>query len=86
MEKCQFIEECSFFKEETISQMPNLIDRFQKEYCHGNFSECARYRISAGLGLTYVPNLMMPTQLEWAELIFKEERPVRPTRRTCQSS
>lgn len=81
MEKCQFIDECSFFKEESISKMPNLIERFRTEYCYGNCSQCARYRISAGLGLTYVPNLMMPTQLEWAELIFKEERPISSLRR-----
>lgn len=74
MEKCQFIDECSFFKEEPIASMHNLIQRFRDEYCHSNCSSCARYRISAALGLTYVPALMMPTQLEWAELILKEEK------------
>lgn len=76
MNKCTFISECSFFKEEAISRMPNLMGKVQTEYCHDKFSQCARYRISAALGLSYVPNLMMPAQLEWAELILKEERPV----------
>ena len=74
MDKCQFIDECSFFKEETISRMPNLIEKFRTEYCHSTFGSCARYRICAALGLTHVPSLMMPTQIEWAELILKEER------------
>lgn len=74
MEKCQFIDECSFFQEDPISKMPNLIQRFRAEYCHNDCCSCARYRISAALGLTYVPSLMMPTQLEWAELILKEEK------------
>ena len=74
MEKCQFIDECSFFEEEPIVKMPNLIQRFRAEYCHKDCASCARHRISAALGLTYVPSLMMPTQLEWAELILKEEK------------
>jgi hypothetical protein len=37
--------------------------------------DCARYQIASTLGDPFVPSLMLPSQIEWAQQILKDNTP-----------
>lgn len=78
MTHCPRIENCTFFQEELYQKATHLIQSFRDHYCQGRFTDCACYQIASTLGDQYVPSLMLPTQIEWAQEILKENTPPLP--------
>lgn len=72
MAYCPRIEKCAFLKEEIYQNMKRLLQQYQNTYCQDRFTDCACYKIATTLGDQFVPSLMMPSQIEWAEQILKE--------------
>ncbi len=74
MARCPLYESCAFLKDETFEKMRGLVHRFQQIYCQGNYSGCARYKIASALGESFVPTLMMPNQIEWADQVLLDQQ------------
>jgi len=71
METCKYINDCAFFNDPSTQKFQALADQLKKDYCHGRFSDCARYLVASRIGQDQVPRSMLPTQLQWAEMIFR---------------
>ena len=74
MESCDFYETCELFNQECASNMPRLVSMFKVQYCQGDPSQCARSLVAAEIGRQHVPEFMLPTQIEWALQIIKEQK------------
>lgn len=74
MKSCDFYEICELFNQERASNMPRLVSMFKVRYCQGDPSQCARYKVSKEIGRQHVPEFMLPTQIEWAQQIIKEQK------------
>ena len=61
MSRCEIYAECWFYRNkiDPQSQAFELI----KEYCHGNYTNCARYQFSQSLGAFYVPKGLLPNEI-----------------------
>ncbi|MBN1123737.1 MAG: hypothetical protein JXA82_01930 [Sedimentisphaerales bacterium] len=79
MGHCPRIADCAFLKEEIYRNMPRLLQRFQNTYCQNRFTDCACYKIASVLGDQFVPSLMLPSQIEWAQQILKDNTPALTT-------
>lgn len=71
METCKYLQECAFFNHPTTQKFPVLADQLKADYCCGRFEDCARYQVACRLGRDEVPPSMLPTQMQWAEMIFR---------------
>ena len=72
MKHCEFYENCELFSADQSIHMPKLFSMFRERYCLGGHDQCARYHVTRRAGKQYVPSFMLPTQMEWAEMIVKE--------------
>lgn len=79
MAHCPQIEECLFFQEEIYLKTTHLVQDFQF-YSQDKYVDCALYVISSSLGEQYVPPLMLPSKIEWAQEILKENMHTLPIR------
>ena len=73
METCKYLESCAFFNNPATQKFQILTDQLKVDYCHGRFADCARYQVASRLGPDKVPPTMLPTQLQWAEMIFRHQ-------------
>ena len=76
METCRYLDNCAFFNAPSTQGIQILTDQLKKDYCRGRFDTCARFQVASQLGKEYVPQLMLPTQLQWAEKIFHRHEEV----------
>ena len=63
MADCEFLKECLFFN----NKMPidsALGALFKKNYCQGDSTSCARYKVGKKLGREKVPADLYPIMLE----------------------
>ncbi len=67
-------------------EMPKLASLFKVRYCTDQFDQCARYQVARTVGLKEVPEFMLPSQVEWAEQIIKEQNTSRQTVAVSQLS
>lgn len=72
METCKYLRDCEFFNNPNTQQFQVLADQLKADYCQGRFADCARFQVAIRLGRDQVPATMLPTQLQWAELIFRQ--------------
>ncbi len=63
MPDCEKLAGCLFFNGQ-LAQMPVLSDRLRTQYCHGDFTVCARYVVCQARGRDAVPGDLFPNQLE----------------------
>jgi len=68
MKICENIEQCIFFNNR-MSNMPTMAEIYKKQFCKGEFSECARYILLNEFTSEDVPGDLFPIQKERAEKI-----------------
>lgn len=73
MSECGFVSRCTFF-EDRMSKMPGMAEMLRTRYCVGDFTECARHRLTEEFGLEAVPSDLFPNQNEVAEQILQQMR------------
>ncbi|MCP4605036.1 MAG: hypothetical protein GY847_31690 [Proteobacteria bacterium] len=66
MNKCEFLEKCSFFDDE-MAGMSSYSEVIKKTYCHGNPYSCARHVVGIQLGFDKVPKNLWPNKIEEAK-------------------
>lgn len=79
MAHCPRIDNCAFLKDEMYQQMTRLLERFQELYCQDQFTSCACYKIASALDESFIPPVMLPSQVEWADQIIRENKPLLQT-------
>ncbi len=77
MAGCPKKDACSLLTDKTFQKMPGLLQRFRKNFCEGDFTLCARYKVAAACADDVVPESMLPTQIDWALQIIQEEKPLK---------
>jgi hypothetical protein len=75
---CDYCTQCTILTENG-KEMPKLASLFKERYCTDQFDQCARYQVARSVGLNGVPELMLPSQVEWAQQIIKEQKSGRQT-------
>lgn len=48
------------------------VEMVKEKYCNNNYSACARYMVLKSVGGDFVPNDLMPEQVERVKKIIKE--------------
>ncbi len=71
METCKYLQGCAFFNDPSVQRFQILFDQLKADYCQGHFEDCARYQVASQIGREHVPTSMLPTQLQWAEMILR---------------
>lgn len=69
MPNCEMIEKCIFFNDK-MANKPGTADMMKKNYCQGNWQECARYKVCKGLGRDKVPGDLFPSQGDRAKALI----------------
>ena len=59
MADCERLPTCIFFNDR-MENMPSVAALLKKQYCHGDFEACARFRVAAKVGSTNVPLNLFP--------------------------
>ena len=67
--ECEYLSGSIFFNDK-MSDMPACAEQYKSRYCHGDNSDCARYRVLKALGREKVPSFLFPNQLEIAEKVI----------------
>ena len=73
MPDCQCLPKCPFFHDK-MKNMPSMANVYKKNYCKGNYTECARYRVFKTLGRDKVPGTLFPNMADEAERIIKKNK------------
>jgi hypothetical protein len=71
MENCSFLSGCPFYNDK-MENKPALASMYKKNYCEGNYADCARWKIATTVGRPAVPADLFPNQHDRAELILQE--------------
>ena len=69
MDKCDFLDQCTFFEDNYIN-MPVTAIIYKSQYCDQDFVNCARNLTAAKLGLEQVPYDLFPCQNVRARIII----------------
>ncbi len=69
MANCECLEGCPFFNDK-MDNMPALANIFKKNFCRGDYSQCARHMVFEKLGKPAVPPTLFPNEKEKAETIL----------------
>jgi len=67
--ECEKLPTCIFFNGQ-MENMPAVAGVLKKQFCHGDFGRCARFRVAARLGASEVPTDLYPNDEERAEGIL----------------
>lgn len=59
MSDCGLMGSCPFFNDK-LAKMPSTAERLKKQYCHQDWSECARWMVRSALGPARVPSDLFP--------------------------
>ena len=62
--KCQIVNNPN---EEVVS-----VKKVKEKYCNTNYSACARYMVLKSVGADFVPNDLLPDEVERAKEIIEE--------------
>jgi methyl-accepting chemotaxis protein len=68
-QECPMVGGCAFFNDK-MANMPIAAERFKTNYCRGNFSSCARYRVKQATGVAH--KTLMPNQEDAVEETIRE--------------
>jgi hypothetical protein len=70
MAGCERLLECQIVNnpnEEVVS-----VETLKEKYCNTNYSACARYKVLKSVGGDFVPNDLLPDEVERAKQIIEE--------------
>jgi hypothetical protein len=67
--KCRFSSECSFFQE-SMPDIPHMKEIFKMDFCYGCPEFCARHMLYAATGNDYLPEDLLPYEIERVKEIF----------------
>jgi len=70
MTPCKFMNSCPFFKK-TITSGSTLEKMYKEQYCHEEYTMCARYKIAEMLGHEKVPSNLYPNMFDQAEALIR---------------
>lgn len=70
MAKCDLVQGCHFTTDFS-NKMPSQLAVIKREYCNGDFHECARYITAMKLDSGNVPHDLHPSDIEQAYVIIK---------------
>lgn len=73
MGDCECLSGCLFFNDK-MESMPAMKEMYKRNYCKGDFTNCARYIIFKALGKPAVPGNLFPNQKEKALEIFRNAK------------
>lgn len=68
---CDKLPTCIFFNDQ-MDHMPAVADVLKRQFCRGDFSRCARFKVAARLGGSNVPADLYPSDDERAERILAD--------------
>jgi hypothetical protein len=74
MNKCDFIDQCTFFND-YYTNMPVTAIIYKSQYCDLDYEKCARNMMAAKLGHEQVPPGLFPCQILRAKIIIDEKNP-----------
>jgi len=75
MADCPTLLTCPFFIGK-MKNMPSITTYLERHFCRGDYSYCARFIVSEGLGMQAVPEDLFPYEPRRAyELISKVGKP-----------
>ena len=66
---CPMIGGCAFFNNKMLN-MPSSANMFKNTYCHGDYEECARYRVKQATGVAH--ETLMPNQDNDVDRLIRE--------------
>ncbi|MFZ1290191.1 MAG: hypothetical protein WAR79_08870 [Melioribacteraceae bacterium] len=69
MQQCDCLNGCPFFNDK-MSIESGLGKIFKRNYCLGNFMECARHKVKVALGKESVPSNLYPNMIDNANKIL----------------
>lgn len=70
MLECKYLKDCPFFNDK-MELLISVAEIYKKNYCHDDFSKCARHMIIKKLGRQSVPHDMFPYDKHRAKEILK---------------
>jgi len=73
MSDCEKIPMCPFFNN-NLKKMPDAAEKMKRDYCHGVFFLCARYKVARVLGSEGVPENLYPTMEDTADRILDDNQ------------
>ena len=62
MADCKIAPNCPYYNGQATRQAPNVSSWLRYQYCHGNFSLCARHAVHEALGQEHVPADLFPSE------------------------
>ena len=73
MSYCELLEPCPFFNDE-LANKPGMSAMYKKNYCKGDYKNCARYLVSMELGRQNVPPDLYPNMWDRANKIVESSK------------
>ena len=70
MNKCPVLEKCRFFND-IVENMPSISESLKEQYCLGDNTECARFRIFTAIGKEHLPDDVFPHEMDKAEKLVR---------------
>jgi hypothetical protein len=64
---CREMSDGKLRTHDQMTDMPCMANLYKKRYCHGDFAQCARFRVFSVHGRESVPADMFPNNAERAE-------------------
>lgn len=71
MAGCERLAKCPIVNDVVYGSTADF-EKIKTKYCYNNYSECARYMVLAAVGGDFVPNDLLPEQVEKAKEIIEE--------------
>ena len=71
MNECDSLSGCPFFNDK-MGNKPALSEMYKKNFCKGDFVNCARHIVKEALGKQFVPPDLFPNQHERAKELIKK--------------
>lgn len=71
MSDCELLAGCLFFNDK-MPMETGLGSLFKRNYCQGDYSKCARYKVAKTLGREKVPTTLYPNMFDQAERLIAE--------------
>lgn len=62
MNHCELRNSCFFFNDQVMA-VPQTRGYMRDQYCNGNYTQCARYKIARKCGTSEVPTYIYPDDL-----------------------
>jgi len=69
MPDCECLQRCPFFNDR-MANMPTVAGLYKDKLCHGDYAQCARFRVFKVLGREAVPADLFPNELDRAAAVL----------------